>query len=295
MDAVSSPWDENRSLQDEMSLAFSHDDFRRRFPNSPPLIFHGPHGWQVRQRDRFEENQETESHTDQLLATCAEVGVPLNKAILTESGRTTVGALLESSRRNFVADQELVWALIAYCGYLPHQPRWQNRFGEWHSYSDLARRIIAKGKGEGPCAGTHNHYVLAYMLRVDEQYPILDDRLRHDTKAFLLDSLDLLMRSQLPDGSWNSNWSDWNDSNKRHDQFLGRMDRSLLVTGHHLEWLILIPSNLEFDDISLRAAVRFVLRILEHQSTDSILDAYCPHSHAARVLSMIGPPKSSDE
>ena len=153
--AVYGGWAADEELHSMMSLALSHREFSRRYPDSPPLIVRSPSGWEVRAstKNPDKKHHQSESHKDQLLAACGEIGVPAGQAIETDSGRISILDLIESSRRDFFLDQEAAWSVVAYCVYLPETPTWKNRFGEEMTYDAIARSMIESELGAGAVRG----------------------------------------------------------------------------------------------------------------------------------------------
>ena len=284
------PSDRNQSVSELIEPVFSFATFRQHFPDSAGLIHPSPFGgWRVRKLAAGARIVKSDLvwHDDQLLATCAEVGVPLIQPIDTASGYTTLGELLASSRAEFVADQDCYWSLVAYASYLPWQNEWQNRFGEHHSYRDIARRMVEQEVDYGPCAGAHKLYALAYLLQLDEEGGFLGYSLRQDIETHLLHSSRALISSQLPNGAWHRGWAKAPAGQQEIPPEWQAIDRLVQVTGHHLEWLSLVPSRLRPSDESVQVAANFVLKALKMHGNENFLANYCGFSHGARALVLI--------
>ena len=70
-------------------------------------------------------------HTDDLLATLAETGTPLDTPIQLRGDEASVRELAESALRDFnLARHEYEWTAIAYARYVFPQKRWKNKYGE---------------------------------------------------------------------------------------------------------------------------------------------------------------------
>jgi hypothetical protein len=59
------------------------------------------------------------------------------------------------------------------------------------------------------------------------------------------------------------------------------------VTGHHVDWLLLLPADIRPADSLFDNAARFLLTSLLSASDDDILAYYCPYSHAAHALLLL--------
>jgi hypothetical protein len=287
--AASAPQQGNSGVESEMRKILSDDGFRHRFPRSPSLFFMSPSGWQVRMKStRLSQTfWQGEAHVDQFLATCAEIGIPLQQAVETKEGTTSIEQLLKSSRLECVRDQEIEWSAVAYCSYLPEQPVWTNRFGEQLSYDQVAYDLLAKTPGTGACYGTHTLIALTHILLADDRFRIIDGNTRRHIEARLHDTSRLLMQSQLACGGWPTSWYK-SETGSIESLEASRTPSELLhVTGHHLEWIITAPQNLRPDERTISDAVRFLLKAVDGQDSEDIRKNYCGFSHALRVLLLL--------
>jgi hypothetical protein len=276
----------NLELQREVDCVLRQAEFRRTFPRSPPLFFRSPYGWDVRQRTapNVQDHWEYEHHVDQFLATCAEIRVPLGLPVESDVGSLTVGELLDASRRSFDASQEVCWSLVAFCGYLPDEPQWDNRFGEKCSYEAMAEAILALPLDSGSCGGTHKQFALAFLLRHASPSSISAD-LRRRCKDYLLQSSRLLESSQLPNGAWSPLWANGRPSARDdHDAGPIRGDDLVRITGHQLEWIEIVPTSLRPSSVCISRALQFLIDALKRSDSTTIRRDYCAYSHAACVL-----------
>ena len=285
--AADAPWQDNARLQSEVGEILSKQGFQRRFPGSPSLFFASPSGWRVRMRSTRPGRNlwQGEEQVDQLLATCAGIGVPVQQSVETTRGTVSIGQLLESSRIECVRDQELAWSTVAYCSYLPHQPTWKNRFGEQISYDQVAFDLLARTPGKGPCNGIHTLIAITHILLADDQFTIIAPDTRRHIEARMRDASLLLMQSQLACGAWPTYWAKSSSSDSLASQEADRSPTDLLsVTAHHLEWMIKAPQNLRPDEEAIDNAVRFLLESIKGQDLEDIRKNQCGLSHALRVL-----------
>ena len=270
---------------DDLQVVFSHDEFRRQYPDAPNLIIRTEWGCAVRfaspDKSRITDDEpiQGERHIDQLLATLAEAGVPLEQGIETEWGRTTVAELLESSYKAFVRDQDPVWSLVAYCSYFPKRTKWTNRFGEEISFEMIARGVMARELDDGPCSGTHKQYALTRLLLADETNHILSSNLRLEIQQYLRRCCAALEQSQLPNGSWNFDWAKSEAPTSERMETINTTPWLIHVTAHHLEWLCLLPKDLQPPKQMVERAARFVSTVMIHHSPELMLSNYCTFSH----------------
>jgi hypothetical protein len=284
-DARRAPYPVNKDLQSDVARILSQSGFRQAFRGSAPLFFRSPYGWEVRQRTEKYARQhwQYEHHIDQFLATCAEIGAPLNLPIESDFGPTTVGELLEASRRSFDPSQEVNWTLAAYCAFLPEEPEWTNRFGEVCSYRSIVKAILTQPPGEGSCGGTHNQLALAHFL-ISPSAGRLDRSLLQQCEDYLASASHLLERGQLPNGAWTPLWAQNPTEAARSDSHPVSGDDLVRITGHHLEWISMVPAALRPSSACTGRALKFLIWALERANSATIEHDYCAYSHAAGVI-----------
>ena len=251
---------------------------------APPLVDRGPGGIEVRSYDDRLTDRETSSyHTDDLIATLAEVGTPLDTPIFLRDGQATVGELLATSLRRFHLERlEYEWTAIAYARYVFPQPSWRNKYGERIDIEDLVAELVGHPPASGPCNGLHRLEALAVLYRADEQFHALRPRTKREVLDYMRRSSELLARAQTPDGYWTREWPrgasalSAGQTTTLHDK--------LLVTGHHLEWLALAPEEVQPPRETVIRAAQWLARTLVEMDEQELHSAYGPYTHAARAL-----------
>lgn len=226
---------------------------------------------------------ERQAHIDQLLASLAESGVPTDRPITTDTGPSTVRSILDDSLANFDLGQEIEWSALAFALYLPPRREWSDRFGRRYTFDDLVAEMKSRpfDRERISCEGTHLLYSLAVVLRADRVEPILSPAGRGSLRDYMAETVSRLLASQGPDGGWEPGWH-------RHSGEEALADESgpkrVLVTGHHLEWLLLLPDDIRPPDERLRRAAVWTRERLSRATDKAIADDYCPYSHAVHVL-----------
>ncbi len=267
-------------------LAYYLDDreFRRLAGDAaPPLFEIDEYGVRVRPWFAANDHQRTGAvHVDDLLATLAESGVPLDTPLHTREGETTVGALLDRAMLHFHRDQhEYEWSLISYARYLFPTLEWTTKYGERMTVDEAVDELIEQDPHNGICGGTHRLEALVVLNRVDEQYNVLPRRTKQKLLAHLHDMSRRLVASQYPDGQWGKNWPRGAAALAEDP---GIIDDQILATGHHLEWLALAPPEVQPPRETIVRAGQWIARTMLELDQADIERRYGPFSHAARAL-----------
>lgn len=268
-------------------LAYFLDDrvFRDYAGKKAPAIFERTSDGLLRARsfDDGPSNRTTSSyHTDDLLATFAEGGTPLDTPLTLRDGQATVRDLAESALQEFtLARHEYEWSVISYGRYFLPQQRFKNKFGETITVDDLVNKLMDSRPGLGPCNGLHRMEAMVVLYRADEKVKILSQKTRARMLAYMRHIGDLLVQSQTSEGYWTRNWPKGEEG--RADEKATIYDR-LLVTGHHLEWLALAPEEVQPPRENIVRAARWTLKTILEISDKDLADHYGPFSHAARAL-----------
>jgi hypothetical protein len=221
-------------------------------------------------------------HVDDLLATLAEIGVPLDAPLSTRGGDTTVRSLAEAAMRNFHRRQtEYEWSIISYGRYLFPTAKWVNRYGESLDADQLVDELVEQPLRRGVCSGTHRLEALVVLSQANEHAPQLSSRARRKLLAHLAHASTVLVASQHSQGYWNQNWSQGAAAIGKSDG--GLADR-ILATGHHLEWLALAPPEVQPPRETIVRASQWLVRAMLEVDDEALARDYGPFSHAARAL-----------
>ncbi len=235
------------------------------------------------------DHSRSEAHPGQGLSILAMRGVPLATPVRNStSDQFRVHDVLQDLTANFTLEGEIYWDAIALTLYIPPARLWSDKFGEEFTFDDLSAELMARSPEESPCGGTHALIALTILLRADLESPVLSRAIRSRLREYLQRVVRTLEQGMLPDGGWTLDWdhpqSATPESTLAQDEIY-----VLTATGHHLEWLILLPTDLQpTDDVLNRSAER-CLRILRlHVDDDNwVRDHYCPATHAARSIGLL--------
>jgi hypothetical protein len=224
------------------------------------------------------------THHDQYLKAMAEAGVHAStKITLTDGTTATIGDLVRNSLHYFDIEQELEFTAVAYSRWLPPSREWINRYGESHSFDEVAWALLSKRPEDAACRGTHVAYALVNLLRADEVYRILKPASHRQIEDYLIWISSLLEKHQTGTGLWLGCWyasqAPMQDSDLTH--------QAILVTGHHLEWMALAPSRLRPPDAVIQKAARSLATLVENSPPATVAGSYPPYSHAGRALALL--------
>jgi hypothetical protein len=222
------------------------------------------------------------AHAQQPLAVFGELGVRLARPLRLQEKSSHILSLLEDCLSNLqlreVRGKDVEWAATASILYLPPQTSWKNRWGETIRLEDLAAYLLDLPLSGCSCCGTHVLASLAILAQAQRTSCVMREAMMDRVTQKLKTFSDTLQRTQHPDGSWASDWSGDRATPDTDPRI------SLLVTGHLLEWQILLPPQLQTSPVSLSRALRYLARVATRAGESDVINAYCPFSHAAKVL-----------
>lgn len=225
----------------------------------------------------------TAPHFGKFFQVMAEVGLSSRKRVVVDGHDFQLGDGIRVMLADFTLADEVEFAAIASAQWLPPTSEWQNRHGQVLSFNSIAQRLV-KQETDGACSNIHRLYALAVLLRVNSQYHILSDECQGEVEGALAKASDLLNGSLGPNGLWNMAWADPSIFGRR---LLVTPKDEILVTGHHLEWIALVPERLRPKKELVKLATASLAATLAN--TDPALLTYCygPVTHAARALCLL--------
>jgi hypothetical protein len=232
-----------------------------------------------------------ENHRDYVLASFAELGLPLSFSITFPHTASCLREVLLDSMANFHLNQEEIqWTALAYSLYMPPANSWVNRFGERNSFDDLARELLSRPYEHASCGGTHQLVACAILARVDQQQPVLSPKDRDSLTEGLQKAARRALMAQCPDGSWYPDW--FKEPNLLRAGSAIPADSAtlggrLLVTSHLAEALLYLPSNASVPDQALRLAGVWLYHQLRTASREDLKQNLCPFTHSVRVLQLL--------
>jgi hypothetical protein len=272
----------------ELRNYFLDDATFRRWAGerTPPLFYRGKDGIEVRSYDDQLADRNTSSfHTNDLVATLAEIGTPLDTPLVLRDGQARVSDLLTTALRKAHPDQlEYEWTAIAYARYVFPQPGWRNKYGQRMDADLLVDQIVRQPAELGPCNGLHRLEALAVLYRADEEHQMLRPRTKAKVLRYMQLSSQMLVQAQTAEGFWTRQWPRGGAASQVTKANSATLHDKLLVTGHHLEWLALAPEEVQPPRETVVRAAQWLTRTLLEMDEKDLLQAYGPYTHAARAL-----------
>jgi hypothetical protein len=265
----------------------------------------------VRHFTDSEGSESAQSHGDQALATIGECGIPLESPGITSNGHAyKVSDLLADAKARIRPDEEIEWTALAIILYGDPGSGWENRFGERYRFDDLVRLLVARQVSTMTCYGTHVCYALSVLRQRNADEGFLRPDVATIVDNVLLLSVDAARTSQLPNGSVACDWYDKLFTDREYLAILARIDPGLArqaslrarkeldafrdrtvsrhdmasCTAHHIEWLLLLPPDMQPDCEYFRRATAFLERSIAEAPDDEIKTFFCPYSHALHAL-----------
>lgn len=273
-----------------LDLILNHDKAVAYFGYAPLVKTRYGARVSVAERRAIVKQIEREAHPGELLAVLAEQGLPLDTTLTTSDGEHRVMDILCDTLANFHLDSELPWVAMSLAHYLPPQRTWYDKFGHQHDFNEVAERLMGTPfDAEGvSCRGTHLVGTVALLFLADQQRPIFSNDMRTAVRVYLSRQIALLETSQIADGGWHWQWftPDYPLQSSVFSQ--AEITRwRVLVTGHHVEWMLLLPDDLRPPDACFERAGKWLHSQVLACEEKSIDEAYCPYSHAANVVRLL--------
>jgi hypothetical protein len=288
--------DRNLNTEKVLTRLLDNSAFEQAY-GGVPFVIATPYGARFSETawDPAEVDKRTrEAHVGQMLSILAELGTPLATELTTSDGSATLADVVADSVANFTWDQELYWIGQALVMYLPpEQVSWENKFGESFSFEALAERLLSAPPGEsGPCGGTHALYTLAVMLQAQLHHPgVLCQTLETKIEQYMRAASIALTASQSPDGSWIRNWSAARTktvSETRGPAFAPPEYDPIWITGHILEYQVLLPEHLRLSEARLTRAAAYILKQMGAIPPEAIQAHACAYTHGIHAIQALG-------
>lgn len=288
------PGEEVLSVDEVVELICDYPAFEKMYGSARPCVFKTPHGVRFSEASWSPTPTETltrEAHVGQTLSVLGELGISSSHLLRMPEGVGSIRDVVNDMTATFNFNQEIYWTTTALAFYLPPQTEWTNKFGHRFSFDDLTTKLTASPVGEaGPCGGAHALYALAVLLQVNDRHSVLSPSSQRTAKAYLLRAAQELEQSQHPDGSWDDLWTSRQLAQAKsigQKLLAPESSRGVWITGHHLEWMAIVPAELRTSDDRLRRAARYVLRETERVSTEMLRDESCRFSHGLRAIQLL--------
>ncbi len=231
------------------------------------------------------------THIGKYLQVMSDVEAPSDTPLMLAGDRPArLADVVQDEARRYHPTQELEWVTCGLARYLA-VPRWQNRFGQWISFDDLAEILVKRPFGQSACEGTHAPYALATLLNAHTTSPLLSAGRAREVRERLLEYTRFLAGRQQSDGSWTAGW--WEDEHDGEHHKTGAAEGvhgKITATGHILEWMVILPTELRPEPAALRRAADFILATIPKLREKILSDFhdYLPTSHALHALVMAG-------
>lgn len=235
---------------------------------------------------------ERQAHPAQLLAELAKHGVSLEQELTTQARVFAVADILRDTIANYNShERQIEWIGMAFALYLPPHKTWIDKFGHRFSFDDLADELLGRDLDSPTlsCAGTHVLEALVVVLRVDADHFLLSEANRARVRQYINGHVDHLARIQSADGSWSKKWAQERMAVVGSADVDASRHERVHVTGHHLDWMLLLPPEMAPPEDLFRRAAAWLLACLLQCDEKDIVSNYCPYSHAAHILLAIGP------
>jgi hypothetical protein len=237
-----------------------------------------------------QESNTRESHQGQALSILGELGIPLTTPLTTFHQAGTLQEVLDDTIANFNDDLEPYWLALSLLLYMPDSPGWQNKYGHQFSFDELLLRLLAVPDPSGPCGGTHTLFVCAVALQISSEHPnTISHSVRERLERRLVSAAAKLADGQRPNGSWGRDWCAQARQQRKASHIALQEARAeeVWITGHHLEWLAITPTEFRISDERMSAAARYVVREMALTPREAIWENPCYYTHGPHAIQQL--------
>jgi hypothetical protein len=260
---------------------------------APALLVRSSYGIRVlSSRDLSFSAEETMTHFGKLSQVMGEVGMPAETVVRTSDGY--VGALreiIQDDAARLVPGAELEFVASGLAYYANGNHSWTNRFGQACTFDGIASLLMEQKPGRGTCFGCHVPHALVVLLRINSDRNMLSPSTCYRIKTYCKRLSLSLERCQTSDGAWPFRWPVFCDRGEDPgpEDPRSAAENSLVIVGHHLEWIALAPEDCRPSAPAIRQAARYLVRRWPDymQLVDKDWHKYTAASHAARALWLI--------
>lgn len=230
-----------------------------------------------------------EAHSAQALSLLGELGIAPSTPLAAGVDRHTVQNLIADCYASFDLDGETEWKILSVCLYPPTDGVVKNRLGEEFSFNGMITNLLDKPPGEGSCGGCHVPYTLVVLEKLEKQGRFTVDDMKVNEISNYLNRLEsLLINHQGPDGSLPADWGRLLRNDGSSQLGADSVTRRLLVTSHHLEWMLLRNAQLGARKDFFTRCSHFLLREATNLITKGEIERnYCALSHSIHVLYLL--------
>ncbi|MCA8995690.1 MAG: hypothetical protein KDA80_01855 [Planctomycetaceae bacterium] len=223
-------------------------------------------------------------HHDHWLACVTEAGATLDTPVYAPSRRhSTLNDVLQEAMRDFRLDErEIEWTAMGFGLWISPHKTWIGSGGRKYSFDLIVDRLMRGHKVLGVCVGTHRVYSLMLLIRLDDEFDILSDSAREQAYAYLESIRDLITASQFEDGHWSEGWH--RGAEEVTDPTDGEFYRSIIATGHHLEWLSIAPPELHPPEEKIKKAVDWIIDVTKQQTRSDVKTRFTFLTHVGSAL-----------
>jgi hypothetical protein len=251
-----------------------------------PILQPRPNGVSI----RWGPDRTASVHHDHLITCMTEAGVSLDTPVYLPGHTLQVRDLMAEAIADFRLDErEVEWSVMTFGFWLgpQHVTEWQNAGRRHITFDLLAKRLMRDTKRHGVCLGTHRIYSLVVLLRLNSESggDLISPQTLSAIVDYIEDAKQLISATPNNDGSWPPNWTDGAEADRKADPE-EQAYRTVISTGHHLEWLAIAPESLHPSRTRIREAATWVIKNTLETPQNEIDDKYTYYSHVGNALAL---------
>src|SRR5262249_31187438 len=150
------------------------------------------------------------------------------------------------------------------------------------TFDDLATTLISTPLHQATCGGAHLLYALTILWRADSSVPCLTPAGRGAVSKHPQQHTARALAPLAAEGYWALEWHATAGAESRGQRSSppDTPATRLIATSHLLEWLEMLPAEIQPSPDVYRRVARWLCAALGQSSQDKSPDAFCPCVHA---------------
>lgn len=232
-------------------------------------------------------NNHSEAHRYQSLATWSLCHIPVDTLVHGQELDISIARLFENSISNIWQMDDIEWLLITLSLSFSNQK--VVRISQKPIDIEKMCQNLMDGYSVGTCFHTHDLFALALVFATNHISHLVGTESASRIKSFLDKMVLQLIESQRLPGYWTPDWQNSLADRSEHTLDINFYTKARLVqaTSHHLDWLLIYPTDPTLGTSFLETAFRWLCQAVESVDDSEYRNNFCAYSHGVKVIAIV--------